>query len=163
MSTTARPRFADVLIFEVMGQRYGLLSPSVREVVRAVAVVPVPRAPWTIKGLIDVRGRVIPVLDLGIGRAVADRDVKVTDHFVLANVDNRVVALHADRVIDLVRIAYERIEQANDVAVGADSVLGVTKLEDGLVLICNLSAFLSRAEFAAFDDAVASHQHGPTG
>src|SRR5436309_14010618 len=54
----------EVLIFEVGSQRYGLPAAGVRELVRAVTVTPLPRAPAIVEGVIDLRGTIVPVLDI---------------------------------------------------------------------------------------------------
>ena len=58
------PRTREVLVFEVEGQRYGLPTADVRELVRAVTITPLPNAPAVIEGVVNVRGRVLPVLDM---------------------------------------------------------------------------------------------------
>jgi purine-binding chemotaxis protein CheW len=53
-----------VLVFEVAGRRYGLPADDVQELLRAVSIVPLPRAPAVVEGVINLRGKVVPVLDV---------------------------------------------------------------------------------------------------
>ena len=59
---TSTPR--EVLLFTLEGQRYALPLEDVRELVRAVRLTPLPRAPAVVEGLLNLRGELLPVLDL---------------------------------------------------------------------------------------------------
>jgi purine-binding chemotaxis protein CheW len=61
---SARSPERELLIFEIGASRFGLPSADVREVLRAVTIVPLPGAPPIVEGLINVRGRIVPVLDI---------------------------------------------------------------------------------------------------
>jgi purine-binding chemotaxis protein CheW len=146
----------ELLVFDVGGQRYALPSKVVGEIVRAVTIVPLPKAPSIIEGVIDVRGSVVPVLDIRTRFRLAPKPLEHTDHLVLAWAGPRRVAIRADRAQDLLRFDAARIEDARASLPAAEYVTGVAKLEDGLVLIHDLETFLSRAEDEALDDALAA-------
>ncbi|MDQ6831635.1 MAG: chemotaxis protein CheW [Gemmatimonadota bacterium] len=146
----------ELLVFELDDIRYAVRLEAVQEVVRAVAVTPLPGAPSAVHGVIDVRGVVTPVFDLRARLGGAGRDVDVADQFILALAGSRRVALHVDRV--------DWMAEADDAAVtatrarlpGLPHVSGVTNSADGLVLIHDLETFLSDDEAAALDRAVAT-------
>jgi len=144
----------DVLVFEVGGQRYGLPSSGVKELARAVTVVRLPKAPPIVEGVIDVRGAVVPVLDIRGRFRLAAKPLEPTDHLVLAWAGTRLVALRVDRALDFVRLAADTVEDAKRVAPGVEYVAGVAKLPGGLVLIHDLRTFLSEAEAAALGEAL---------
>jgi purine-binding chemotaxis protein CheW len=144
----------EVLVFEVAGRHYGLPARSVREVVRAVTVVPLPRAPAIVEGVVNLRGRLVPVLDLRARFRLPAKAVEPTDHLVVAWAGSRPAALRVDRAIDLVTLAREALEQAEQVVPGAGYVAWVAKLLDRLVLIHDLDTFLSAAEAAGLDEAL---------
>jgi hypothetical protein len=54
----------DIVVFEVGGQVYALPALDVHELIRAVAIVPLPRAPAIVEGIINLRGKIVPVLDI---------------------------------------------------------------------------------------------------
>jgi purine-binding chemotaxis protein CheW len=139
----------DVVVFEVGGQRYGLPAADVRELVRAVLPVPLPRAPAVVEGVINLRGRVVPVLDVRARFRLPAKAVEATDHLLVAQAGERVVALRVDRVTDLRRLDAADVEDAKGVVPGAEYVAWVAKLPDNLVLIHDLRTFLSRAESEA--------------
>ena len=146
----------DVLVFEVGGIRYALPAAEVREIVRAVTIVPLPTAPAMVEGLINVRGEVVPVLDVRSPFRLPAKPLTHTDHLVLAWAGPRLVAVRADRALDLIRVQPGSIDDARMGGPGADCVAGVATVSDGLVLIHDLRAFLDDAEAAALDNAMAT-------
>jgi purine-binding chemotaxis protein CheW len=145
-----------VLVVEVGGQHYGLPVADVRELVRAVAIVPLPRAPAVVEGIINLRGRIVPVLDIRSRFRLPAKPLEYTDHFVVAQTGERLVALRVDRALDLVQLEADDVEEARGVIPGADYVSWVAKLPHNLVLIHDLRTFLSRAESAALADALSA-------
>lgn len=144
----------EVLIFEVGGQLYALPSSSVRQVVRAVTVVPLPRAPAIVEGVVNVRGTLVPVLDIRSRFRLPPKPLEHTDHLVLGWAGSRPVAVRVDRALELVRLDASQIEDARRAAPGVEYVAGVAKLDDGLVLIHDLQTFLWADEAVAIDEAI---------
>jgi purine-binding chemotaxis protein CheW len=144
----------EILVFEVGGQRYGLPIADVRELVRAVAIVPLPRAPAVIEGVINYRGKVIPVFDIRRRFGLPARPLALADHFVVARAGERLTALRVDRALDLVMVEAADLQEARGVVPGAEYVSWVAKLPQDLVLIHDLRTFLSRADGQALDKAM---------
>ncbi len=143
-----------VLVVEIGGQRYGLPVADVRELVRAVSCVPLPRGPAIVEGVINLRGRVVPVLDIRARFGLPAKPLECTDHFVVADTGERLVALRVDRAIDLVGLESADVEDVRGLIPGTDYVSWVAKLPHNLVLIHDLRTFLSRAESAALAEAL---------
>ncbi len=95
----------DILVFEVAGRRFAMPVGQVRELLRAVSIAPV--APGTgsegLEGWLDLRGRVVPVLDLRQWLGLPAREVEPSDHLIVAQALGRLVALRVDRAIEMVR------------------------------------------------------------
>jgi purine-binding chemotaxis protein CheW len=132
----------DVLVFEMGGQRHGLAAAAVLEILRAVAVAPLPQAPPGVEGVINLRGRVVPVVDLRHRFRLPPRPVLPTDHLIVARSGDRLVALRVDRAEDLVRLDPADLEPAGP-APGP-----VAKLADGLVPVHSLDDLLAADEAA---------------
>jgi purine-binding chemotaxis protein CheW len=146
----------EVLLFEIRGQRYGLPSADVRELVRAVTIVPLPKAPPIVEGVINFRGRIVPVLDICTRFRVVAKPLEPSDHFVVASVGSRLLAIRVDRALDLVRVDVRNFEEPARIVAGVAYVAGVVKLADGLVLIHDLRSFLTQAEALSLDEALES-------
>jgi purine-binding chemotaxis protein CheW len=151
-----------LLTFALDADRYALPTPCVQEVVRALAVAPLPRGPDVVKGLINLRGRVVPVFDVRKRFGRTPLPLHPDHHFVIARAGLRVVALWVDRATDLVEVPDQDVDAAA-VPPGAQYVAGVARLPDGLLVIHDLERFLSVEESAQLDGAlsVASSPHSP--
>jgi purine-binding chemotaxis protein CheW len=146
----------EILLFEIGGERYGLLARDVRELIRAVTIAPLPKAPAIVEGLINLRGRIVPVLDIRTRFRIPAKPLEPSDHLVVAMTGAGLVAIRVDRAMDLVRVDDRDIEEAKRIVPQAEHVAGVAKLADGLVLIHDLRTFLSESEGLALDDALRS-------
>lgn len=150
----AGTRLREVLVFEVAGQRYGLPTDDVRELVRAVAITPLPGAPAVIEGVVDVRGLVLPVLDVRARFRLPARALDPSDHFIVASAGPRGVILRVDRATHLALVDEDSVQAPETLGPSTAYVAGVARLEDGLVLIHDLTTFLSAAESASLDEAL---------
>ena len=150
----------DILIFELGSTRFGLPSAAVRELHRAVALVALPKAPPIVEGIINVRGCIVPVLDIRARFGLTARALSHTDHFILALAGERLVALRVDRALDVVRVEPQQLERPEAGWKDVAYVAGVAKLHDGLVLIHDLATFLDAAERQTLNDAVLAVEAG---
>ena len=151
---TAAAPAREVLVFEVGSQRYALPTADVCELVRAVAITPVPGAPGVIEGVVDVRGRVLPVLDVRARFRLPAKALDPSDHFIVASAGPRGVILRVDRATHLALLDEASVQPPQTLGPGAAYVAGVARLEDGLVLIHDLTTFLSSAEADSLDEAL---------
>jgi purine-binding chemotaxis protein CheW len=145
----------EILVFELTGQRYGIPLRGVREVVRAVAITPLPSAPAVIEGVINVRGALAPVFDLRARFGLPAKPLEPNDHLIIARARSRLIALRVDRAHWMLDVDDELVEDAARVVPQMQHIDGVAKLADGLVLIHDLDTFLSRAEEVALNRALA--------
>lgn len=144
-----------LLVFRLGEQRYALPLEAVERIVRAVEVTPLPGVPAVVLGVIDVQGRVLAVLSIRRRFGLAQSDIVVGDHFVLARTTRRTVALVIDEAQGVIEHPADEIFGSAQIAFGAGTIQGVVKLEDGLVLIHDLETFLSLEEASALDRAMA--------
>lgn len=151
----------EILLFDVAGERCALPVADVLRVVPAAAVAPLPGAPPVIDGVLDLRGRVVPVLSLRRRFGLPDRALRPDDVFVVAAVGGRVAALRADAALGIARVDPADVVPAGDVVARPGHVGGVARLPDGLALIHDLRTFLSDAEAAGVDAALAAAEGGP--
>ena len=143
-----------VLVFDAGGGSYAVAATDVVEIARSVTVVPLPKAPAIVEGIINFRGTVVPVLDLRSRFRLPAKPPEHTDHLVIARAGERLVALRVDRARELARLDPGLVADVREVVLGTDYVAGVGLLPDGLVLIHDLATFLSQAEGRALDEAL---------
>ena len=143
-----------ILWFELAGGRYGLPLRDVREVLRAVAVAPLPGGPDIVEGIIDVRGRIIPVLDIRGRFGIPHKPVELTDIFILTQYRADAVALRVDRAGWPVTVPEADLESRPSPLAASPYVAGVARTPDGLVVINDVNAFLTAAENTRLDEAL---------
>lgn len=145
-----------LLLFTIDDVRYAIRADAVLEIVRAVAVAPLPGAPSVIEGIIDLRGTAVPVFDLRRRFGLPVREVDVADQFVIARASTRVAALHVDRVLDLADVDAGEITHAVEQLPAARHIDGVVTMTDGMALIHELDRFLSAAESESLESALSA-------
>ncbi len=146
----------DFLIFELHGVRGALPIANVQEIVRAVTISPLPHAPSVVEGVINFRGRVIPVVSLRARLGLPASPVVSSEHMIVISAQQRDVAIRVDRVIDLEDVPAEDVTAPEPFTAAGWNVAGVAQLADGLIIIHDPNAFLSEAEDVALGSALKS-------
>lgn len=149
-------RTNQLVVFTLSNQRYGLPLSAVERIVRVVDVTSLPKAPDIVLGVVNVQGRVIPVINVRRRFRLPEREIVLTDQMVLARAVRRPVALVVDSVTGVLEYSDQEAVGAHDVLPDLRYVEGVVKLDDGLILIHDLDTFLSLEEEADLDRALES-------
>ena len=131
-----------ILLFTLDEPRYALELAVVERVVQAVEVMPLPKAPPLVVGVINVQGQVIPVVDIRARFNLPPREIHVDDQFILARTLKQRVALVTDAVNGIRHLTDDEQVAADEVMPGTGYIHGVAKLDDQLVLICDLDQIL---------------------
>jgi purine-binding chemotaxis protein CheW len=143
-----------VLVFTSDALRFGIPLERVREVVRAVAVDPLPGAPTVVAGAIVVRGQLVPVFDMRARFGLRRSPIRASEHFIIARAERRTVAVRADAAEWIEELDDDAVVEPASVARGLARLEGVGRLPDGLVLLQDLDAFLDQAESDALAGAL---------
>lgn len=146
----------ELLVFELAGVRYALELRSVREVMPAVLISPLPEAPAVIEGIVDIRGELVPVYDLRLRFGLPPRALNRGERLVSAWTGARLVAFRCERTEWVEHVPRSLIEGPDAVPGAGRHIAGVARLEDGLVLIQNLEEFLEAAEAESLDAALSA-------
>jgi len=146
-----------VVTFHVGGEEYGLDIQSITEIVRPLKVTPLPRMPEFIEGVINLRGIIIPIVDLR--KRFGQRDIKDNRRTLRMMITKGAVAgllgLIVDRVNEVRHLPGRDIEPAPEAAMGehASLVTGMGKVGDRLIILLNITGILSREERSALAEA----------
>ncbi len=143
--------------FTLDSQRFALHLPAVEKAVRMVEITPLPHAPEIVFGVVNLQGRIVPVLNIRKRFRLPERRPGVNDQLLIARTSRRTVALVVDEVSGVIAHPVQESTAAATIVPGLDYVAGVIKLDDGLLFIHDLDGFLSLDEEAALAAAV-----GPT-
>lgn len=147
-------QYLTVLVFEVDGHRYGLETSQIMEVVRAVQPVRLAQMPDVVEGVINVRGRAAVVIDLRARFELARREISASDVLILCEIGERLFALRADSAGHLQTTDASQLADSAELGPSATFARGALRLPDGLLVLCDLGAFLSEAEQLSITRAV---------
>jgi len=142
------------LVFELEGHRYGVDTAHVQEIVRAVLPVRLPRAPAVIAGVINLRGEVLPLLDMRMRFGLPARPLRADEVFLIVRTATRSLALRADHATELVRVPADSLTAMRETAARSEFALGTVRLPDGLLVICDIDSFLDEAELLTLHTAL---------
>jgi purine-binding chemotaxis protein CheW len=132
----------EILVFEVDGQRFGVRSADVVQVLRAATLAPLPQAPAPIEGVLNLRGCLVPVLDTRRLLGLPAREMQHTDHLIVVITGEQVVTLRVDRAMNLVRLESDQAEAAGS-ADHVHLIEFVAKTGAGLVHVLDPQRLLS--------------------
>jgi purine-binding chemotaxis protein CheW len=145
-----------VLSFDVAGQRYGLPVANVIQIVEMVAISTLPEAPAFVSGVIDFRGKVIPMIDMRRRFQRTPLAYGLNTPIVISQLNGYQVGLVVDTVNDVINLRSELFEHAEQI-ISKEMIrktrylAGVARLEDGLLLMLDPPTLLSPEEARAID------------
>lgn len=143
-SDAARRR---LLTFELQGEAFGIDLPLVQEINGFSRITPVPNAPPFVKGVLDLRGTVVPTVDLRARLAMPEAAPDGVSIVIVVSAGDQVLGLLVDAVSDVLEIRPEDVSALPDVAGGATACCSeVGRTEDRIVLILDLDLLLPSAD-----------------
>ena len=148
---------ARLLVFTLDERRYALRLDAVERVVQAVAVTPLPDAPEVVLGIINVQGRIIPVINMRACFRLQAKRMGLSDQFIISSTARRTFALVADAVLGVVECPDERVVPARAILPDMERVEGVMILADGMILISDMDKILSLGDEAVLGDTLEKH------
>jgi purine-binding chemotaxis protein CheW len=130
-----------IVVCELADEHYGLDIAKVFEIIRHQPITAVPRSPQFVKGVINLRGRIIPVVDLRERFGMPQADPTKETRIVVAESATTRVGLIVDSVSEVLLVPADAVEATPEVAAGADAeyLRGIANLGDRLVLLLELA------------------------
>jgi purine-binding chemotaxis protein CheW len=145
------------VVFTLDDQRYTLPLACVERVFPAAHITPLPQAPAIIMGVINVQGQIIPVVNLRKRFRLTERELELSDQFVVGKTLRRTVALVVDTVLGVADFPAHEITPSTYIVPGLSPIAGVIKTTDDVLLIHDLDSCLSLDEEQALDGALHAH------
>ncbi len=134
-----------IVIFDLAGETYGADIQAVQAIVRMQQITRIPQAPPAVEGVINLRGKVDPVMDLrkrfGLNATEETKDSRI----VIVNIGDQDVGLIVDAVAEVTRIPLDSIEPPSDVVstVETDYISGIAKFEDRMIILLDLDKVMA--------------------
>lgn len=137
-----------LVTFNIGREEFSVDILKVQEIIRIMEITRVPRSPEFVEGVINLRGKVIPVVDLrkrfGLSNAERGKDTRI----IVVESTGKTVGLIVDSVSEVLRLPADTVEPPPEMIGSVDSeyIDGVGKLEDRLIILLNLDKVLTPKE-----------------
>jgi len=142
-----------VVGFRIGRETFGLPISIVREIVRVPDITSVPNAPDYIEGVINLRGRIIPVVDLRKRFGEKSFEPNKKNRIVVVELESRLVGLIVNSASEVLRISPSEIDEPHNVFREGELnyITGIGKLGGRLVILLDLNKVLARGELNGLD------------
>ncbi len=142
--------------FRIGDETYGVRISAVREIVRVPAITAVPNAPDYIEGVINLRGKIIPVMDLRKRFGINNVEPNKKNRILVVELENKVLGLIVNSASEVLKIPPSDIEMPNTMFQEGEVsyVTGVGKLHGRLVILLDIGKLLQRGELRRLEPAV---------
>ena len=141
--------------FRIGNETYGVRISAVREIVRVPEITSVPNAPETIEGVINLRGKIIPVMDLRKRFGQADVQPDKKNRILVVELENKLLGLIVNSASEVLKIPPSEIESPGSMLAEGEStyVTGVGKLGGRLIILLDIAKLLQRPEYKRIEEA----------
>lgn len=142
------------LTFALGKEEYGLEILKVREIIGYMSITAVPRTPEFVKGIINLRGQVIPVIDLRLRFGMAQADITEQTCIIVAEINQNGRTFNAglivDRVQEVLDIDGKNIEETSALgsAIQTDFILGIGKVENTIKILLDIDQVLGEVQLS---------------
>jgi purine-binding chemotaxis protein CheW len=139
------------LTFELAGETYGIGILKIREIIKVMEITPLPNASDSVRGVINLRGKIIPVVDLRMRFGLAAAEFTDRTCIVVVDLENEagvrtLVGATVDAVSEVSQIAAGDIEPPPELGVSASDhhIQGMAKLKEKVVILLDIDLVLGR-------------------
>ena len=140
-----------LVTFSIGEEEFGVDILKVQEIIRTMEITKVPRAQDFVEGVINLRGKVIPIIDLRRRFGFTSKEHDKHTRIIVIEINNMIVGFVVDSVSEVLRIPAATVEPPPPVVAGVESeyISGVGKLEDRLLILLDLDKLLSNEDMEA--------------
>jgi purine-binding chemotaxis protein CheW len=143
------------LTFDLADEEYGLEILKVREIIGLMVITPVPRTAEYVMGVINLRGKVIPVIDLRLRFEMESAEATEQTCVIVVDVGNTEIGIIVDRVSEVLDIPAEQIEDSPvfGANVNTDFILGIGKRGEDVTILLDIEKVLMNSDLTCLGGA----------
>ena len=136
------------LTFFIEDEQYGLDISRIKEIITLMPITHIPKTPDFVKGVINLRGSIIPVIDVRLKFGIAAVEPTVDTAIIIYEIDNVSIGFIVDYVEDVVTINTDVISDAPDFGASIDTtfIAGVAEIKEGVIMILDLKNIFDHNE-----------------
>jgi len=149
-----------LVTFQLGNEKYGIDIMEVKEIVRNQEVRPIPNAPAWVRGLLNLRGRIIPIIDLHerfqLGRLAVEEDESDPGGIIVISVGGKELGIVIDKIIRVVTIDFSDMQAPPQMmsGIGTEYIQSVVNAEDGYLIILNTRRLFNPRELQSLSALV---------
>jgi len=134
------------ILFKMGEEYYGLSIDSVKEIIKPMPVTRFPKSPPFVEGVIDLRGRILPIVNLRKMFGLEPLQLTDESRFVDIHIEGLNIGIVVDAVSEVVKISRKHIEEAPPMVAGVEGkfLQGIARLDDRLILLLDLDAIFAQ-------------------
>jgi len=150
----AEEREGKYLTFSLASEEYGIGILKIKEIIGMISITPVPQTPDFVKGVINLRGKVIPVIDLRLKFGMEGKEFTERTCIIVAEVEGpsgtMMIGTVVDSVSEVLNIRSEDIEDTPTFGtkIDTDYILGMAKMEGGVKILLDIDRVLNSKEIS---------------
>lgn len=140
---------SQVVVFKIAEEEFGVEINQVKEIVRLLPITPVPKAPVFIKGVVNLRGQILAVIDLAKRLDLKANPYSEKTRIVVLELEESAVGMIVDEVVEVAKVTKENIEGKPELIAGEiqyEYLKGVVKLGERLIVLIDLTKIFSPEE-----------------
>lgn len=148
-----------LILFKVAGETFGVDIALVKEIVPYQDITPVPDAYDFVEGIINLRGKIVTIIDMRRRLHVAAASFREkTTRIIILELDNKLMGMIVDVASEVIRVPIESIGPPPELIseAGALYITGVVKNKDRIIVLLDLRRVLSAQEVGKLDDLIKS-------
>ncbi|MBA7664464.1 hypothetical protein ES703_72525 [subsurface metagenome] len=160
----AADALTQLISFMIGKEEYGLEILTVKEVIRIREITKIPKAPVFVKGIINLRGDVIPIIDLREKFGLETEEYTIMTRVIIVEVDGKAIGMVVDSVSQVIRIAQSEVEPPPPLIGGLSTeyLRGVGKIGEKLIILLNIIKILTTEEKIELKQMEESMKHSST-
>ncbi len=143
-----------IINFFIEDEEYGLPIGDIEEIIRLPKLTKLPKTPIFIKGIINLRGRVVPVVDLRERFEVEGKEINSLSRAIIVNINGKLIGLIVDKVAKVLNVEdsdFSELPAMTDYS-GKEYVKAVVNIDERIIVILDTKKLLSYQEIDALDD-----------
>ncbi len=139
-----------LVVCDLANEHYGLDISAVESIIKMQPVTVVPRAPAFVEGVTNLRGKVLPVIDLHKRFGLPQGEPTKETRIIVVEMNQETVGIIVDRVSEVLRLDPESVEPPSPIVTTVDStfIQGIAKVDERLIILLDLGKVLSTREQA---------------
>ena len=159
--TTVVPDIMQLVTFKLGNEEYAVDILKVQEINRMKEITRVPKTPAYVEGVINLRGKVIPVVNLRSKFSLGERENDIQSRIMIMDIQGITMGLVVDAVSEVLRIPSNIVEPTPQMAsnISTEYIKGIAKLEDRLIILLDMDMLVGKVDDTAMETVIKRIEH----